>query len=102
MTPMYSIPMFNDRHLEKFKRVMRHIKLIRMNRRLFWMQLKVHEVVHGVFHAHHDTSMYKDRHIEKYKRVMRHINLISMYPSHTAIYLYRHTVIQVLSNSPKV
>jgi hypothetical protein len=35
MTPMYH--MYKDRHMEKFKRVMRHIKLISMNRRLFWM-----------------------------------------------------------------
>jgi hypothetical protein len=26
--------MYKDRHMEKFKRVMRHIKLISMNRRL--------------------------------------------------------------------
>jgi hypothetical protein len=37
ITPMYS--MYKDRQMEKFKRVMRHIKLISMNRRLFWMQL---------------------------------------------------------------
>jgi hypothetical protein len=28
-------PMYKDSHMEKFKRVMRHIKLISMNRRLF-------------------------------------------------------------------
>jgi hypothetical protein len=43
MTHMYS--MYKDRHMEKFKRVMRHIKLISMNRRLFWMHLEVHEVI---------------------------------------------------------
>jgi hypothetical protein len=36
--------MCKDRHMEKFNRVMRHIKLISINRRLFWMHLKVHEV----------------------------------------------------------
>jgi hypothetical protein len=30
MTPMYTI--YNDRHMEKFKRVMMHIKLISMIR----------------------------------------------------------------------
>jgi hypothetical protein len=33
MTSMY--PMYKDRHMDKFKRFMRHIKLISMNRRLF-------------------------------------------------------------------
>jgi hypothetical protein len=28
-----------DKHINKFKRVMRHIKMISMNRRLFWMNL---------------------------------------------------------------
>jgi hypothetical protein len=28
--------------------------LINMNRRLFWMQLEVHEVVQGAVHVHHD------------------------------------------------
>jgi hypothetical protein len=36
--------MYKDSHVEKFKRVMRHIKLISMNTRLFLMHLKVHEV----------------------------------------------------------
>jgi hypothetical protein len=40
---MYNI--FKDSHMEKFKRVMRHIKLISINRRLFWMYFEVHEVV---------------------------------------------------------
>jgi hypothetical protein len=40
MTPMYHI--YKDRHMEKLKRVMRHIKWISINRRLFWMQLEVH------------------------------------------------------------
>jgi hypothetical protein len=45
---MYSMtPMYKDRHMEEFKRVvMRHIKLINMNSRLFWIYLEVHEVVH--------------------------------------------------------
>jgi hypothetical protein len=36
--------MYKDKYMEKFKRVMRHIKLISMNTRLFLMHLKVHEV----------------------------------------------------------
>jgi hypothetical protein len=32
-TPRYH--MYKDRHMEKFKKVTRHIKLIGMNRRLF-------------------------------------------------------------------
>jgi hypothetical protein len=45
MTPMY--PMYKDRHMEKIKRVMRHIKMISMNKRLFWMYLEVHEFLNG-------------------------------------------------------
>jgi hypothetical protein len=52
MTPMYH--MYMDRHMEKFKMVMRPIKLINMNRRLFWMHLEVHESVQGAVHVHHD------------------------------------------------
>jgi hypothetical protein len=52
MTPMYH--MYWDKHMEKFKRVMRHIKLISMNRRLFWMHLEVHEIVQGAVYVHHD------------------------------------------------
>jgi hypothetical protein len=33
--------MYKVRHMEKFKRFIRHIKLISMNRRLFWMHLEV-------------------------------------------------------------
>jgi hypothetical protein len=55
MTPMY--PMQKDRHMEKFKRVIMHIKLITMNRRLFWMHLEVHEVVQGAVHVHPDTHV---------------------------------------------
>jgi hypothetical protein len=33
----FMTPMYQDRHMEKFKRFMRHIKLISKNRRLFWM-----------------------------------------------------------------
>jgi hypothetical protein len=40
MTSMY--PMYKDRHMEKFKRVIRDIKLISMHRRLFWMHFDVH------------------------------------------------------------
>jgi hypothetical protein len=78
MTPMYH--MYNDRHMEKFNWVMRYIKLISMNRRLFWMHLEVLEIEQGqskypITPMYH---MYKDRHTEKFKRVMRRINLISM------------------------
>jgi hypothetical protein len=55
MTPMYH--MYKDRHMEKFKRVMRHIKLISMNRRLFSMHLELQEVDWGVVHAHHDPHV---------------------------------------------
>jgi hypothetical protein len=41
MTFMYT--MYKDLHMEKFKRVIRHIKLISMHRRLFWMYLDLHE-----------------------------------------------------------
>jgi hypothetical protein len=46
--------MYKDRHMEKFKIVMRHIKLISMNRRLIWMHLKVDEVYQRAVHVHHD------------------------------------------------
>jgi hypothetical protein len=49
MTPMY--------HMEKFKRVMRHIKFISMNRRLFWMHSGVHEVGQLAVHVHHDPHV---------------------------------------------
>jgi hypothetical protein len=52
MTPMYH--MYKDRHMEKFKRVMRHIKWIRINRRLLWMHFEVHEVDQSAVHVHHD------------------------------------------------
>jgi hypothetical protein len=66
--------------MEKFKRIMRHIKLISINWRLFWMHLEVHEVVQGAVHVHHDPPgpHVQDSHMEKFKRVMRHIKLISM------------------------
>jgi hypothetical protein len=51
--------------MEESKRFMRHIKLISMNRRLFWMHLEVHYVDQDAVHVHHDphvTHMYKDRH----------------------------------------
>jgi hypothetical protein len=53
-SPMYH--KYKDRHIKKFKRVMRHMKLISMNRRLFWMHLKVHEVDQGAVHVHHDPT----------------------------------------------
>jgi hypothetical protein len=59
MTPMYH--MYKDSHMEKFKRVMRHIKLISMNRRLFWMHLEVHEVDQGAVCEHHDSHV---RHVQ--------------------------------------
>jgi hypothetical protein len=46
--------MFKDRHIKKFKRV---IKLISMNRRLFWFHLEVHEVDQGAVHVHHDPHV---------------------------------------------
>jgi hypothetical protein len=52
MTPMYH--MYKDMHMEKFKRDIRHIKLISMHRRLFWMHLEVHKVDQGTVHVHHD------------------------------------------------
>jgi hypothetical protein len=55
MTPMYHI--FKGSHMEKFKRVMRHIKLISMNRRLFWMHLEVLEADQGAVHVHHDPHV---------------------------------------------
>jgi hypothetical protein len=42
MTPMYH--MYKDRHIKKFIRVMRHIKFISRNRRLFWMHLELDEL----------------------------------------------------------
>jgi hypothetical protein len=50
MTSMYH--MYKDRHMETFQRVMRHIKLISMNRRLFWMHFEVHEIVQSAVHVH--------------------------------------------------
>jgi hypothetical protein len=50
-------PHVQDSHMEKFKRVMRHIKLISMNRRLFWMHSEVHEVGQGAVHVHHDPHV---------------------------------------------
>jgi hypothetical protein len=55
MTPKYH--MYKDRHMKKFKRVMRHMKLISMNRRLFWLHLKVHEVDQGAVHEDHDPHV---------------------------------------------
>jgi hypothetical protein len=55
MTPMYH--MYKDKYIEKFKRVMRHIKFICMSRRLFWMHSEVHEVGQGAVHVHHDPHV---------------------------------------------
>jgi hypothetical protein len=55
MTLMYH--MFKDRHMEKFKRFMRHIKLNRINRRLFWMHLEVHWVDQVAIHVYHDPNL---------------------------------------------
>jgi hypothetical protein len=55
MTPMYH--MYKDRHMEKFKRVVRLIKLISMSSCLFWMHLEVHEVDQGAVHVHHDPNV---------------------------------------------
>jgi hypothetical protein len=77
MTPMY--PMYKERHMENFKKIMRHIKLISMNKRLFLMQLA--HAVDQVQSMYTMTPVYhrsKDRHMKKFKRVMRHIKLISM------------------------
>jgi hypothetical protein len=42
MTPMYH--MYKDSHMEESKRFRRHIKLISMNRRSFWMHLDVQKL----------------------------------------------------------
>jgi hypothetical protein len=50
---MYTMyPMYTNKHMEKFKRVMRHIKLISMNRRIFWMHLEVQGAVHVTHDPH--------------------------------------------------
>jgi hypothetical protein len=43
--------------MEESKRIMRHIKLISIYRRLFWMHLEVHEAVQGAVHVHHDPHV---------------------------------------------
>jgi phage-related protein len=53
MTPMFT--MCKDRHMEKLKRVMRHIKLISMKRRLFLMHFEVHKAVQCAVDLHHDS-----------------------------------------------
>jgi hypothetical protein len=55
MAPMYH--MYKERHMEKSKRVMRYIKLIRMNRRLFCIHLEVHEADQVVVHVHNDPHV---------------------------------------------
>jgi hypothetical protein len=52
-------PMYNtyiDRHMEKVKRIMRHIKLISTDRRLFWIKLEVNKVDQRVL-VHHDPHL---------------------------------------------
>jgi hypothetical protein len=53
MTPKYH--MYKDRHMEKLKRVMRHIKLISMSRR----HLKLHVVDQGAAHVHHEPHQHE-------------------------------------------
>jgi hypothetical protein len=74
---------------------MRYIKLISMNRRLFWLHLEVHEVDQGAVHLHHDFMyhMYKDSHMEESKRFMRHIKLISMNRRYFWMHLDVHEVV---------
>jgi hypothetical protein len=60
--------------MRHIKLIIIDIKLISMNRRLFWMHLDVHEVVQGAVHVHHD----------------HHVHHVCL------------RVIQVLSNSPTV
>jgi hypothetical protein len=55
MTPMY--PIYKDLNIKKFKKIIRHIKLISMNIRLFWMHLKVHEAVQSEVHIPHDSHV---------------------------------------------
>jgi hypothetical protein len=38
-------------------RVIRHIKLISINMRSFWIHLEVHEVDQGAVHVHHDPHV---------------------------------------------
>jgi hypothetical protein len=54
-------------------RVLKNIKLKRMNRSLFCMHLQVHEVVQGAVHDHHDLQvphMSKDRNMKQFKKAM--------------------------------
>jgi hypothetical protein len=39
--------------MEESKKFMRHVKLVSMNRRLFWMHLEVHEADQGVHRDPH-------------------------------------------------
>ena len=92
MTPMYH--MSKDKYMEKFKRVMRHIKLISINRRLFWMPLKCTKLfrVQSMYTMTPTYHMYKDSHMEKFKRVMRHIKLIIMNRRLSLMHLKVHEV----------
>jgi hypothetical protein len=55
MTTMFH--MYKDKYMEKFKRVMRHIGFISINRRLFWMHSEVHDVGQDADHVHHDPHV---------------------------------------------
>jgi hypothetical protein len=50
-------PMYIYRHMEKSKKVIRQIKLIGINRRLFWKHPKVPEVGQGAVHVPHDHDV---------------------------------------------
>jgi hypothetical protein len=78
ITPSYH--MYKDIQREKFKRVMRHIKLISMNSRLFWMHLKVNEVDQGAVHVHHDPLVLhvQGQAHEEVQEVITPIKLICM------------------------
>jgi hypothetical protein len=50
MTTIYT--MYKVRHMEKTKSVLRHMKLISVSRRLFWMHLQVPEIVQAHIFPH--------------------------------------------------
>jgi hypothetical protein len=62
---MYTMThMHKDRHIKKFKRDKKHIKLISINRRLFWMHLEVHKVLQGAVHVPHYPHVQGQAHRE--------------------------------------
>jgi hypothetical protein len=67
----------HQRNIVESKKFLRHITLIRMNSRLFWIYLKLIRV-QSIYTMTPMYHMYKDRHMEKFMRVMRHIKLISI------------------------